>query len=50
MDNLLFQVRGTDAVTYGTVSAILLSAAFLACWHPARRALAVSPVEALREE
>ena len=50
MDSLLFGVQGHDAATYAGVSGILLITALAACWQPARRALRVSPVEALKAE
>jgi putative ABC transport system permease protein len=50
MDSLLFGVRGYDTLTYAAVSGILLVMALAACWQPARRALRVSPVEALKAE
>jgi len=50
MESLLFGVPGYDVITYGAVSGLLLLAALVACWHPARRALRISPVEALRAE
>jgi len=50
MDSLLFGVQGHDLTTYGAVTGVLLMAALVACWQPARRALRVSPVEALKAE
>ena len=46
----LFGVTALDPVTYGTVSALLIAAALLASYIPARRAMAIDPVEALRAE
>jgi putative ABC transport system permease protein len=48
--SLLFRVSGTDPVTLGAVSAVLLLAAALACYVPARRATRVDPLVALRCE
>ena len=48
--SLLYQVSPRDPVTYGTVTVTLALAALLACWFPARRASAVDPQRALREE
>jgi putative ABC transport system permease protein len=47
---LLFQISGTDPVTFGGVTALLLGIGFLASYLPARRASRLDPVEALREE
>jgi putative ABC transport system permease protein len=43
-------VTPTDAPTYAVVSALLLTAALLACWFPARRAARIDPQTALRTE
>lgn len=48
--SLLFGVKPTDPLTFSVVSLCLLSAAFLACYLPARRATRVDPLEALRYE
>ncbi len=50
LSNLLFEIEPTDPVTYLTVASVLAIAAVVACYLPARRALGVSPVDALREE
>ncbi|HUG81881.1 MAG TPA: ABC transporter permease [Bryobacterales bacterium] len=39
-----------DPVAFATVIALLLFVALVACWIPARRAAAIQPVQALREE
>jgi putative ABC transport system permease protein len=48
--SLLFEVPPTDMLTFCGVSLLLLTAAFLACYLPAKRAAAINPNEALRAE
>jgi predicted permease len=43
-------VSATDPATYVGVSAILAAIALLACYIPARRAMRIDPMQALREE
>jgi putative ABC transport system permease protein len=45
---MLFGVSPADPVTLAAVAAILMATALLACLIPARRAMRVDPVEALR--
>ncbi len=50
LQRLLFEVGGVDPGIYLEVGAVLISATFLACWIPARRASRVDPIVALRTE
>ncbi len=47
---LLFHVGRLDSATYAAVALTLLAAGLAACWIPARRAMRVDPVTALRAE
>jgi predicted permease len=50
LHSLLFGVGPTDPLTFVAVPVLLVSAALLASWLPARRAAGVNPMEALRCE
>ena len=50
MHSTLYGVDALDVRAFGGVSLLLLAAALLACWFPARRASRVEPLEALRYE
>jgi predicted permease len=50
VESLLFGVKALDPATYAAVAVLLIAAAALASYLPARRATAVDPMEALRIE
>jgi putative ABC transport system permease protein len=50
MTDLLYGVRPTDAPTFAVVTAVLVVSSLLASYIPARRALSVDPIVALRHE
>jgi ABC-type lipoprotein release transport system permease subunit len=47
---LLFEIKATDPATFISISLLLVSIALLACLVPARGALSVDPMVALRAE
>jgi putative ABC transport system permease protein len=47
---LLYGVNPSDPTVFTTVTALLAVAAFAACYFPARRAVRIDPVLALRFE
>jgi ABC-type antimicrobial peptide transport system permease subunit len=50
LQSLLYGVRATDPATFGIMALALLAVALLASWIPARRAMRVDPLVALRNE
>lgn len=50
MTSLLFGVKPTDPLVYGSVSLVLIVVALLASYLPARRAAKIDPLVALRDE
>ena len=48
LDSLLFGVTSEDAATFASSAILLIAAALVACWLPARRATRVNPTDALR--
>jgi len=50
LSSLLFGIAPSDPTTYAAVAVVLAATALISCYLPARRALLVDPVTALREE
>ena len=50
LQSLLYEIRAADLLTYAYVTLFLVFVTLLACWIPARRAMKVNPMVALRYE
>src|SRR5437879_6302241 len=50
LQSLLFEVRPRDPVLFGLAWLLLVAVVFMAAWIPARRAMRVDPIVALRYE
>ena len=50
ISGMLFGVKPTDILTFTLVSLMVCAIAILACYVPARRAMKIDPMSALRNE
>jgi putative ABC transport system permease protein len=47
---MLFGVNGTEPAIFAAVAGLLIAVAVLACWIPAKRAMRLDPMSALRDD
>ena len=50
LSQILYGIQPTDPVTFAIVFLMMLGVASAACWIPARRAIHIDPIRALRQE
>jgi len=50
MRNLLYGVGPNDPATFAEVPLLLTAVALVSCWIPARRAMRIDPLEAIRHD
>ena len=50
MSTMLVGVKASDPLTYVAMAALFFAIAAMACWLPGRRAAALDPLVALRDE
>jgi len=50
LGTMLYGIEPTDPLTFATVFAVIVAIGSAACWIPARRAVRIDPVVALRQE
>ena len=50
LSSYLYGVSATDAATFSGITTLLASVVLFACYIPARRAIRVDPVQALRRD